>query len=331
MTAQQVTPPKASKHDNELCAKPRGTDSPVLVPSGAFEDSPAPKSSLPMFGGVQAWSKEEDTSNFQMGNATIPQLAVPCVQPQTNTFLTRPIPMDQVQRFNVVREKQWRGYPVFKVYNTDDKQLIMAARKRKKSMTANYIIATEADQLHRDSPSIIGKVRATDMKPVGGGQLFTVYDGGQRPGMLGEGPPPECLRHELAFVEFGPASASRSCFSLVLPTLDAEGNMAIIKPLEPCVFSDLELMRNKALDTGNWEELTPMRTIDGEKSRLDFQERAPLESHKNVQVILEQQGRRQTLQFGKLSKDEFSMDVQSPLSPVQAFGLFLATIEHGSS
>jgi len=231
-------------------------------------------------------------------------------------------------RCNICRESSWGGYYRYTVRSTDgEKTLLMAARKRKKSMTANYIIGTDPEGLHRESPTIIGKVRASDMKPVGGGALFTVYDGGCRPGVMLHDLPDEAkVRQELAFVKFGPLTAKHSSFQAVLPLLDEEGNCAVVKPLEPCVFGDLELMLNKACDTECWDELIALHTVDS--PGLDFQGRAPVSSHKNVQVAV--QGHRQpVMQFGKLAADEFSMDVQHPMSLVQAFGTFLAMVEHG--
>ena len=52
-------------------------------------------------------------------------------------------------------------YPSFKLHSLAG-DFLMAARKRKKSMTANYLISTDADHMTKESLSVIGKVRAMD-------------------------------------------------------------------------------------------------------------------------------------------------------------------------
>ena len=61
-------------------------------------------------------------------------------------------------RCTIRREPNWNGYPRFTVYS-ERKELILAARKRKKSMSANYILSSDADKLHKNSDTIVGKVQ----------------------------------------------------------------------------------------------------------------------------------------------------------------------------
>lgn len=49
----------------------------------------------------------------------------------------------------------------------------MAARKRKKSKTSNYLISTDPTDLSRDAESFVGKLRSNLI-----GTQFTVYDNG---------------------------------------------------------------------------------------------------------------------------------------------------------
>ena len=54
--------------------------------------------------------------------------------------------------------------------------LILAARKRKKAKTSSYLISTSADDLRKDSPSYVAKVRSNVM-----GTRFVSYDNGLNP------------------------------------------------------------------------------------------------------------------------------------------------------
>ena len=52
----------------------------------------------------------------------------------------------------------------------------MAARKRKRSATSNYLIATDPIELSRDGENFVGKLRANML-----GTHFTIYDNGNNP------------------------------------------------------------------------------------------------------------------------------------------------------
>lgn len=53
---------------------------------------------------------------------------------------------------------------------------LLAARRRKKCKTANYLISTDATDLSKDGGACVAKVRANAM-----GTQFTVYDNGKNP------------------------------------------------------------------------------------------------------------------------------------------------------
>lgn len=63
-------------------------------------------------------------------------------------------------------------------FDTDKRQKIflLAARKRKKSTTANYLLSTDPTNLSREGEGYCAKVRSNAL-----GTQFTVYDSGQNP------------------------------------------------------------------------------------------------------------------------------------------------------
>lgn len=56
-------------------------------------------------------------------------------------------------------------------------QVLLAARRRKKSKSSNYVIALDAHSVGRRSPTFCGKVRSNFV-----GTGFTIYDTGAKPG-----------------------------------------------------------------------------------------------------------------------------------------------------
>ena len=56
-------------------------------------------------------------------------------------------------------------------------QVLLAARRRKKSKSSNYVITLDAHSLARRSPTFCGKVRSNFV-----GTGFTIYDTGAKPG-----------------------------------------------------------------------------------------------------------------------------------------------------
>lgn len=56
------------------------------------------------------------------------------------------------------------------------KIFLLAARKRKRSKTSNYLITIDPIDLKRDGENFIGKLRANYL-----GTQFTVYDNGKNP------------------------------------------------------------------------------------------------------------------------------------------------------
>merc|ERR1711871_238356 len=60
---------------------------------------------------------------------------------------------------------------------------------------------------------------------------------------------------------------------------------------------------------------------------LNFHGRVTLSSVKNFQLTSDATGEDTVLQFGRVDKDKFTMDVSYPLSPLQAFAIVLASMD----
>ena len=51
-------------------------------------------------------------------------------------------------------------YPVYQLYMKDGDKFLMAAKKRPKQKTSNYLISASAEALDRDSEHFLGKLRS---------------------------------------------------------------------------------------------------------------------------------------------------------------------------
>ena len=77
---------------------------------------------------------------------------------------------------------------------------LLAARKRKKSKTANYVLSLDAEDINKHSNTYTGKVRANFI-----GTEFTVFDRGVSPESdeaKQEDPGAPALRQELVFCTY---------------------------------------------------------------------------------------------------------------------------------
>ena len=60
---------------------------------------------------------------------------------------------------------------------------------------------------------------------------------------------------------------------------------------------------------------------------MNFHGRVTQSSVKNFQLVCDLTGEQTVLQFGRVDKDVFTLDVRYPLSPVQAFALVLSSLD----
>jgi len=207
----------------------------------------------------------------------------------------------------------------------------MAARKRKKTRKAQYLISTDQEELGKDSDMIMGKVRAQD------NMHFTLYNDGikadQAPGSrLDE------VREELVYIEFEPKKPKETRplrFNVAVPAL-VQGKPKDVKALGDKTHSELEKMLKRPLD--NTENITILVCKEADRNpatgrcSMDFKGRVTMSSVKNIQLIVQGPGASSppivVLQFGKCSSSDYTMDVTHPLSLLQAFGIVISLFEN---
>lgn len=246
-------------------------------------------------------------------------------------FLSTPSPQDKLVQCHIVREKDPSGvYPEFKLILADGDQFLLAARRRKKSKTSNYLLSLEADDLARKGTSYFGKLRSNMW-----GTQYTLYNQGASPEKAAT---MEETRKELCSVLFKSTA------------LDIKGGprmMTVVVPFPEAMNQRLGITRET--DPGlvkRWkkQKKASQVTVIALKNKkpvwdpvtkgycLDFRGRVTEPSVKNFQLVActgnDDQGTgRVVLQFGKNGPDSYVLDFSHPLTPAQAFGIALSSVD----
>ncbi|CAJ0581617.1 unnamed protein product, partial [Mesorhabditis spiculigera] len=146
--------------------------------------------------GVEPWREKEELEEHVLPSNEQPNYEE--IANDLDKFALRPALRNTTYKCSITRDKKGmdRGmYPTYYLHlEKEDKKKIflLAARKRKKSTTANYLISTDPTDLSREGDAFIGKVRSNAL-----GTMFTLYDNGKNPK---KGQATETVREELAMV-----------------------------------------------------------------------------------------------------------------------------------
>uniref|UniRef100_A0A2K5I2U2 Uncharacterized protein n=1 Tax=Colobus angolensis palliatus TaxID=336983 RepID=A0A2K5I2U2_COLAP len=246
-------------------------------------------------------------------------------------FVYSPAPQGVTVRCRIIRDKKGmdRGlFPTYYMYlekEENQKIFLLAARKRKKSKTANYLISIDPVDLSREGESYVGKLRSNLM-----GTKFTVYDRGICPikgrGLVGAAH----TRQELAAISYetnvlgfkGPRK-----MSVIIPGMTLNHKQI---PHQPRNNHDSLLSRwqNKTME--NLIELhnkAPVWNSDTQSYVLNFRGRVTQASVKNFQIVHKNDPDYIVMQFGRVADDVFTLDYKYPLCAVQAFGIGLSSFD----
>eukprot|EP01061_Rhynchopus_euleeides_P020139 TRINITY_DN32890_c0_g1_i2.p1 TRINITY_DN32890_c0_g1~~TRINITY_DN32890_c0_g1_i2.p1 ORF type:complete len:418 (+),score=141.27 TRINITY_DN32890_c0_g1_i2:53-1255(+) len=277
----------------------------------------------------------------QMGisESVAPQQSVPEPQPAAvrmapklditdkRGFLGRAPPKVGMVCCHIVRDRSGikKLHPEYSLYlESGEPKFLLAARKRKKNKTSNYLISMDPEDLHRNSGNFYGKVRSNFL-----GTEFTIYDRGEKPSKEGG----LAMRQELAAVLYetniiGTKGPRR--MTAIVPAVDSSGKRA---PWKPDGSEDSEML---ITSYKNGERLEDMLLLENKKPQwdealrayvLNFKGRVTVASVKNFQLV-ERGTEKVLLQFGKTSSDKFTLDFQYPINGLQAFSIALTAFDN---
>mmetsp|Transcript_33189 Transcript_33189/g.98839 ORF Transcript_33189/g.98839 Transcript_33189/m.98839 type:complete len:451 (-) Transcript_33189:112-1464(-) len=245
------------------------------------------------------------------------------VQPQLDlsdiaTFLKQPGPKVGPVQCYIVRDKgSAKMYPRYNLFLEDGKRFLLAARKRKKQTTSNYIISLDYEDLGRDSEKFFGKLRSNFV-----GTDFSVYDNGEKN---------SDQRVELGCVTYGYnvlGTRGPRKVTAAISAVDAAGQ-PLYNPRDP-----EDTMLNRLKTEHGLEDLMVMFNKPPRWNEelnaycLNFNGRVTEASVKNFQLVTEDNQGYVILQFGKIGRNTFTMDYQWPMSALQAFGMCLSAFDN---
>uniref|UniRef100_A0A0N5A3P2 Tubby-like protein n=1 Tax=Parastrongyloides trichosuri TaxID=131310 RepID=A0A0N5A3P2_PARTI len=338
ITVRGVTPPPAQSTSSEEDIKSIGLpeekiSTPNLNSNGRYKNAGTDSN-------INLLDSPQNTEISQLSNDGLENHILPCVQQCDVTeimnnlpkFVTEAVKKHLTMKCRITRDKKGmdRGiYPTYYLHleKEDDKRIfLLAARKRKKSATANYLISIDATDLSREGKSFVGKVRSNAL-----GTSFTIYDNGENPkraGSIGDG-----IRQELAAVIYdtnvlgfkGPRR-----MTVIIPGI-YDSDIGSRKEFRPISDKDTILERYKSKRTDGlvvMQNKSPQWNEDTQSYVLNFHGRVTQASVKNFQIIHEADPDYIVMQFGRVSDELFTMDFRYPLSPLQAFGIAMTSF-HG--
>ncbi|KAF8791308.1 protein king tubby 1-like isoform X3 [Argiope bruennichi] len=245
------------------------------------------------------------------------------------TFATEPCPEGVTVRCRITRDKKGMDRGMFPTYflhlerQDGRKVFLLAARKRKKSATSNYLISVDPTDLSRGGESFVGKLRSNLL-----GTIFTVYDAGFNPKKRISSE--KDSRCEIALISYetnvlgfkGPRK-----MSVVLPALNNENKRIEVKS---SAEGEGLLERMKSRKMENLLELqnkTPQWNDETQSYVLNFHGRVTQASVKNFQIVHINDPDYIVMQFGRISDDAFTMDYGYPMCALQAFAVALSSLD----
>jgi tubby-related protein 1 len=239
-------------------------------------------------------------------------------------FLTTPLPKEagtvqcQIRRN---RDGTNKLHPTYTLYLKQDNVFLMNAKKRPNNRTSNYLISMGQNDLSREGPNYLGKLRSNFI-----GTEFEIYDQGHNPKDQPEFAGQE-IRKEMGGVMYaanvlghkGPRK-----MQVALPQVDEEGQIVhtsgdndLIRRIKEHEYYNTVYLINKP---PRWNDQVGAYV-------LNFQGRVTMASVKNFQLVDPDAQDTVVLQFGRVAKEEFTMDMHYPITPFQAFAATLSSFD----
>ncbi|KAK9838369.1 hypothetical protein WJX81_007666 [Elliptochloris bilobata] len=318
----------------------RKPELPTAAPSGALQEAPGQaalaKASLRARGLAAVYDPELDElaggARAVRRDPALRLAASPAVvieDADLRAFLMQPGPGTGPIQCVLTRERRGaKLFPEYALHLEVGRRFLLAARKRKKSASAHYLLSSDSQDLSRGGGSFCGKVRANFL-----GTEFVAYDRGAKPGSTAA-IYSRRARAELAAVTYQAnllgAKGPRRMTALI-PRLDAAGRRAAFCPAA-------DGPRGGMLDKQRrGEDLGRMTVLRNKAPRwndalgaycLNFGGRVTHASVKNFQLAADDNPDHIVLQFGKVGPDMFTLDFQAPMSALQAFAICLSSFDH---
>lgn len=236
----------------------------------------------------------------------------------------------------IKRHKSGRNklHPEYRLYLKEGDTFLMTSKKRAKKKTSNYLLSMSRNDHDKNSASIVGKLRANFL-----GTEFQIYDAGRNPRHSDpyfDEKNDEDVRSELGAVMYGSnviGSRGPRKMQVCVNRVD-EHDGTSTRVWRP-VHRDEEMI--SCFKNGIESAMRHLVVLENRPPRwneqlgayvLNFNGRVTMASVKNFQLT-EKGGDEDdvVLQFGRVAKDEFTLDFHWPVSPLQAFAVSLSSLD----
>ncbi|XP_013786668.2 protein king tubby 1-like isoform X2 [Limulus polyphemus] len=246
-------------------------------------------------------------------------------------FVNEPCPWGMTIRCRITRDNKGvdRGFfPTYFLHLEKDngkRIFLLAARKRKKSKTSNYLISVDPIDMSRGGDYFVGKLRSNIF-----GTSFTLFDGGINSKKASLFDDKNNLRCELATVVYetnvlgfkGPRQ-----MTIIIPQISSDNKRIDIRPV-----SDTDTLFEK-WKRGNIENLlelhnkAPVWNNESQMYILNFHGRVTRPSVKNFQIVHDNDVGYIIMQFGRVDEDIFTLDYRYPMCGLQAFAIAISSFD----
>jgi len=245
-------------------------------------------------------------------------------------FMQQPVEGGRLQCFirRIKSGVKQKFYPGFELCLSSDERVLMCARKRKHKKTANYIISMDRNA-KKTGGGFLGKVRSNFY-----GTEFIVYDTGMRPDKMDH--EQKRLSTHMARRELCAVLYDRNMFGTKGPRkmtvlVPSPNEGAIFRPIydkEGIIAEFNRGAKGKKPKVKSYVNNPPRWNDAMNAYVLNFSGRVTMASVKNFQLINEDDPDKVVLQFGRVGTNKFTCDFTYPLSPIQAFGICLSSLDN---
>jgi tubby-related protein 1 len=206
-------------------------------------------------------------------------------------------------------------FPEYAVYMKEGDRFLMCSKKRPNNKTSNYLISMGEGDLKRNSKNYIGKLRANFA-----GTEFQVFDSGANPSLIDTGSSERCELGAVVYTANVLGSRGPRKMQAAVPKLDRDGKSRSIDVLAKLKAQDKNDITYTINKPPRWNDQVGAYV-------LNFNGRVTMASVKNFQLVEPDEQDAVLLQFGRVGKDEFTMDFRYPLTPFQAFAITLSSFD----
>lgn len=236
-------------------------------------------------------------------------------------FLTNPVP----RRAGVVQcyIRRYRSImsstPEYRLFMKEGDRFLLYSKNKSYNKKSNYFVSMADGDFDKTSPAYLGKVRSSFM-----GTEFQMFDHGMSPKDTPPSTPSSQLRKEVAVAFYAPnmlGSRGPRRMQVFLPLAD-ENDVSVT--WREGRLLEYSRGRNHA-DAIHLINKPPRWNEQVGAYVLNFNGRVTMASVKNFQLVEPENQNAVILQFGRVGKDEFTMDMQWPITPLQAFQVTLSS------